>query len=246
VSEVATTPQPPSSDAGVNLAIRLSPPQQGRTSVFFRAILVLPHYVALYLLFFVAEVVSLVGWFVALILGRIPTSFQVLVTGVLRYWANVVAYGALLSGTFPKFRMEPSADSAVDFNVRHDPLNRWAVFFRIILIIPAYFLQSLLGIGVGIFLVIMWFSALFTKRTPRALHQCLATVLRYSMRLMAYLYLLTPDQPWHGWRGDAVSNTDSGEEKTSFFAISALARNLIVVAMVITVLYYVVTTAGRW
>ena len=245
VSALNVQHQPQLNDPGVSLAISLTPPQQGRLGVFFRIFLLIPHYVALYLLFFVAEVVVVVGWFVVLILGRVPTSFQVLLTGILRYFANVGAYGSLLTGTFPKFRVSPSSDSAVDLNIRHDPLNRFAVFFRIILSVPSYLLSVLFSVGIVIFIVIMWFCTLFTGRAPRALHQCVATILRYSIRSLAYVWLLTPNQPWHGWRGDAQSNDEPRTEKTSYFAISSSAQNLVVVAIVLSVLYYVLTRAGR-
>jgi len=245
VSELHLQHQPQPNESGVTYAISLAPPEQSRLSVLFRIFLLIPHYVAIYLLFFVAEVIVVVAWFIALLLGRVPASFQFLLTGVLRYFANVSAYGALLDDRFPKFRVSPSVNSAIDLNVRHDPLNRFAVFFRIILSVPGYLLSALLGVGVGAFIIVMWFCALFTGRTPRALHQCVATILRYTTRFMAYVWLLTPDQPWHGWRGDALSNGEPSTEKTSYFAISSSAQNLVVVAIVLSVLYYVLTRAGK-
>jgi hypothetical protein len=48
----------------------------------------------------------------------------------------------------------------------------------------------------------MWIVGIVTGREPRALHQALALILRYTIRFEAYFFLLTPTQPFQGFLGD--------------------------------------------
>ena len=73
--------------------------------------------------------------------------------------------------------------------------NRWTVGFRIILAVPHIIWISLVSFAAFFVLVVGWFAALFTARLPDGIARFLYRVLRYHVRLLAYLYLLRDDYP---------------------------------------------------
>jgi|SRR5579862_145255 len=72
--------------------------------------------------------------------------------------------------------------------------SRLTVFFRLLLVIPHLIWLYLWGIAVSVSVLISWFAALFTGRVPVGLHNFNTSFLRYSTRVMAYLFLLA--DPW--------------------------------------------------
>src|SRR2546425_916102 len=85
------------------------------------------------------------------------------------------------------------------------PRNRLTTAFRAILAIPHVLMVGLPGAGRvsrGVFgavativSVIAWFAILFTGRYPDGLWRFGAGVLRWSLRLQAYLYLMRDEYP---------------------------------------------------
>ena len=195
--------------AHVDLILSLEPPRQRRLSILLRWLLALPHFLVLEIVSFVAVFGALGGWFVALFTGRLPTGLQKFLTGYLRYNANVISYSTLLIDKWPSINFERQAASLVDVEVNQDRLNRLAVFGRVILMIPAFVVSGLFEFGIYPCLFTMWVLGSITGKVPRSLHQAVATILRYQIRLNAYLFLVTPLQPFSGIFGDGVVVTAS-------------------------------------
>jgi hypothetical protein len=195
--------------AHIDLVLSLEPPTQRRLSIFLRWLLALPHWFVLEIVSLVAVFGALGGWFVALFTGRLPTGLQKFLTGYLRYNANVISYSTLLIDKWPSINFERQADSLVDVEVNQVRLNRLAVFGRVILLIPAFIVSGLFEFGIYPCLFTMWVVGSITGKVPRSLHQAVATILRYQIRLNAYMFLVTPLQPFSGIFGDGVVVTAS-------------------------------------
>jgi hypothetical protein len=73
--------------------------------------------------------------------------------------------------------------------------SRLTVFFRLLLAIPSLIWLGLWGIFAELVLLIAWFAALFTGRVPEGLHDMLASFIRFSTRLNAYILLLANPFP---------------------------------------------------
>ena len=171
------------------------PAAQRRTSVAIRVILAIPHLIVLDVLAIAAFVVLVIGWFGALIGGRLPGFAGNYLSGYLRWTSRVSAYLLLLTDVYPPFAFD---DDAYPVRVAVGPgrLNRLAVLFRFILGVPAAIVTSLLGFGTMILVIFAgWPSLLITGKLPGALHQALAAVLRYNIRANGYMYLLTDTYP---------------------------------------------------
>lgn len=188
----------------VLLLVRRDLPRS-RLTVFFRLLLVIPHAFVLIFLTLAAFVVVVIGWFGALVLGRLPLWAYEYLTGWLGWSTRMSAYLYLVTDDYPPF-----AFAAPDYPVQllippPGPLNRWAVFFRAILAIPAYVVTVCFN-GIWLFVVFAWFAGVFAGRTPRAVFDAVATAVRYQTRMNAYLWLMTPTYPW-GAFGDRVDRS---------------------------------------
>jgi hypothetical protein len=179
------------------------PAPQRRLTVFFRSFLAIPHFIVLYLLAFAAGVVLFIGWWAALFTGQLPEFAVTFLTGVLRWQTRVNAYLLLLTDMYPPFSLDDDPTFPVRVAVPPaQPLNRAAVFFRFILIIPANLLSSLVSAGVYPLLsFVAWLITLVSGRLPAAMHFAYVAVLRYWTRLNGYYWLLTPAYPG-GLHGD--------------------------------------------
>lgn len=73
--------------------------------------------------------------------------------------------------------------------------SRLTVFFRLILAIPHLLWITLWGVIAALAAIVMWFATLFTGRAPRGLHDFLATFLRYTTHVRAYMLLVADPFP---------------------------------------------------
>lgn len=221
----SATPMPPmssdefGSEAQVRVGISLEPPRQSRWSVLFRAVLLLPLFVVAVGVEFVAFFVTVAAWFCALFTGRVPDSQQRFLTRALRFYCNILSYAFLLSSRWPGLTFNAKPDDQVSIEIDHVKLRRWSVFFRLVLGYPATLVGSALNLGSYPLLVVAWVWGVVAGREPRSIHQALALVLRYQIRLQAYSCLLTPTQPFRGFLGDgdekSLKSTQNSSRTTS-------------------------------
>lgn len=73
--------------------------------------------------------------------------------------------------------------------------NRLSVLLRIIFIIPAAIVVSVIGVVAAVIYFIAWFAILFTGSYPQGLLKFSAGSLRWGMRVLGYFYLLTDKYP---------------------------------------------------
>ncbi len=178
---------------------------QRRLTVVFRIFLAIPQFIVLVFLYIAVFVVVVIGWFAALFMGRLPSWAHGFISDVLRWTARVDAYLFLLTDRYPPFTFED-----VDYPIRPffpapGRLNRVAVFFRIILVIPASVFAQLVRYGLTVpLLIVMWFVILFRGTMPPTFYVCYSALLRYDVRLSTYFLLLTSEYPW-GMFGDRAA-----------------------------------------
>jgi hypothetical protein len=179
----------------------VEPPRQRRLTVLVRLLILIPHFVVLFLLHIAAVLTAVVGWFAALLLGRLPEPVFRFLAGYLGYQVRVGAAGMLLVDRYPPFALDQPPEYPVRIEVRPTGLNRLAVLFRLILMIPAAVVQGLAVAGWWAVAVVWWLITLVLGRMPRPLFEATAAVLRYDMRFCAYAMMLTPAYP-RGFFGD--------------------------------------------
>ncbi|HEY3684427.1 MAG TPA: DUF4389 domain-containing protein [Streptosporangiaceae bacterium] len=171
-----------------------NPERQRRLTVLIRVILLIPQFIVVWALGVAASVVTVIGWFGALFMGRLPTWAADYLSGYLAWVMRVSAYGRLIVDSYPPFEWSP-ADPAVRVELRPARLNRLAVLFRIILAIPAAILYAVLTYGWGACAFFCWLAVLIMGRTPEPLFGATAAVTRYELRYQAYWMMLTSAYP---------------------------------------------------
>jgi hypothetical protein len=172
--------------------------RRSRLTVFFRILLAIPHLVWLTLWGVVALVAALVNWFATLIEGVAPQSLHSFLATYVRYQLHVSAYVFLVGNPFPGFT-GAEGSYPIDLHVgEREPQNRWAVFFRLVLAVPAFFLAGAYGSLVLLVALLGWFAGLITGKMPVGLRNAGALALRYTAQTYAYLFLVTGVYPYSG------------------------------------------------
>ena len=180
------------------------PARQSRLTVLIRLLMVIPHFIVLWALGIAAYVVVIIGWFGALFTGRLPTFAADFLAGFVRWETRVFGYTILLTDVYPPFTLE-DADYPIRVAVRPGRLNRLAVLFRFILLIPAWIVASIVSYGaLTIVQFVSWLIVLISGQMPDSLHQALSAVLRYQVRVIGFAFMLTSAYP-AGLYGDPVT-----------------------------------------
>lgn len=235
------------------------PGVQNRLTVAFRLVLVIPQLVVMACLAIAAMVVQILGWFAALVMGRLPSWAQRYLCAYLAYNTRVNAYRYLLVDRYPPFHLAYDVPNyPVRIEVHPGRLNRLSVLFRAVLAIPAMMVAVVLGTGWELCAFFLWLAVLVTGRTPLPMFGAVASVLRYGLRFLSYVMLLTSAYP-RGVRGDAPAataranqTTDEASAETRFgrggtrpLRLTNGARRLLIVFVVLGILGVSADAAGN-
>jgi hypothetical protein len=172
------------------------PSPQWRLTVALRLILVVPHLIVLALLSIAAAVVAFLGWWGALFTARLPGFAVNFLSGYLRWSTRVAAYMLLLTEEYPRFTPDDDPGYRVRVAIPEPQrLNRAAVFFRFILLIPVAILSSIVEYGIAVMALVAWVITLVTGQLPTSFHLALSAALRFQTRFYGYQLMLTPTYP---------------------------------------------------
>lgn len=224
----------------------IEPVRQRRLTVLVRVLLLIPHFIVLFFLGFAAFFTVVFGWFAALVLGRLPEPVFRFLAAALAYRTRVAADGMFLVDRYPPFTLNQPPDYPVRIDVRPTRLNRPAVFFRLILVIPAAIVQSLVTSGWCALAIVWWLITLILGRMPRPLFEATAATLRYETRVSAYVTMLSPAYPKGFFGEDALSvPARQGRSATRPLVMSTAGRALLVLFLVLGLVGSITTSVTR-
>jgi hypothetical protein len=185
---------------------------RNRLTVFFRLLLVIPHFIWLGLWSIAAFVAALANWLLTLLSGRPPASLHRFLSLYIKYATHVYGYLLLGASPYPPFDGRPGYP--VDVEV--DPpaaQPRATVAFRLILLLPALVIGGALfgapqlgtrgtastyssGLGLAHAAAFLgWFVCIVRGRMPRGLRDAVTWGVGYAAQLWAYLLVLTSAYP---------------------------------------------------
>ncbi|HTA13277.1 MAG TPA: DUF4389 domain-containing protein [Solirubrobacteraceae bacterium] len=172
--------------------------QRSRLTVFFRLLLAIPHLIWLTLWGIVAYLASIANWFVTLVNGASPPVLHSFLAAYVRYQSHVYAYLFLIADPFPGFTGQAGSYPVDPLIEDPRPQNRWKVFFRLFLAVPALLIYGAYGSLLWVVGLLGWFASLANARMPLGMRNAGALAMRYSAQAAGYLLLLTDTYPYTG------------------------------------------------
>ena len=168
--------------------------QRNRLTVFFRLFLAIPHFIWLLLWGIAVWFAVVAAWFVGIFTGRVPDGLHDFIASYLRYTTHVYTYFMIAADPFPAFDGAPGypIDVAIAPPLQQ---SRLAIFFRVLLAIPAFIVLWVLQYVAQVVAFLAWFYALFAGKLHVGLRDVLAYYLRYNAQTGGYVSLLTQRYP---------------------------------------------------
>lgn len=142
----------------------------------------------------VAYILAIVSWFTIVIGGSHITAIRQYTSFYLRWRVRALSYLMLLEDSYPPFG-DAAHPASFTFVESDRARRRLTVGFRLILIIPHAIVLGLLSIAWWVTSLVAWFVILFTGNYPRGLYGFGVGVLRWLIRVEAYLLLLVDEYP---------------------------------------------------
>lgn len=167
---------------------------RSRLTVFFRALLAIPHLIWISLWSIAVFFAVIVAWVVGVVTGRVPDGLHSFLAAFTRYYTHFTAYTWIAADPFPGFTGQPGYPVDVEIDAPA-PQSRLTVFFRVILAIPVLFVTNILQNVGWLLAIVAWFVALFTAKVPKGLQEVLVYCVRFQAQTYGYVLLLTQRYP---------------------------------------------------
>jgi len=192
----------------VNLQIEY-PETSDKLTTFFRLILVLPIFLILILLLSngadadTGRDSSLlwgggIVWFPTLLMivfrRKYPKWWYDWNLNLTKFGIRVASYIFLLRDEYPSTDEDQEVHVEMPYPDVDQELNQWMPLVKWFLAIPHYIVLAILWAAMLICVIITWFVIFFTGRYPRELHEFVVGVMRWTLRVEAYAFLLTTDE----------------------------------------------------
>jgi hypothetical protein len=197
------------------LRVSARPDQPGRWLWLVKWVLLVPHYLVLVVLWLASFALTIVAYLTVLFAGRYPRTIFEFNVGVMRWTWRVGYYGYWVLGTdrYPPFTLADVPDYPARLAVDGPPApRRWLPLLAWLFALPHLLLIAALTAGVdwtfdssdlriqapgvaGLAVLVAGIALLFTGRYPKGLYDLLVGAWRWSLRVGAYVMLLTDRYP---------------------------------------------------
>ncbi len=186
--------------------------ERSRLTVFFRALLAIPHFIWIALWGIAALLAAIVNWPATLVRGQSPAGLHRFLAAYVKYATQFYAYVHLAANAYPSF--DGSDGYAVDVRIAPPARqSRWSVAFRGIVLLPATLIfaalvgepttgfdngQGSFSFGIGLLAIgalVAWFAIMARGRSSRGLRDAAVYALSYGAQFWAYALLLTDSYP---------------------------------------------------
>jgi hypothetical protein len=177
-----------------------SPLEVANWRVIGNPIMAIPHFLYLFVLGIVVNVITVIAWFSILFTGTYPESMYDFVAGVMRYQWRVATFYLFMREPYPEFGVkgtlaDPGGDPATFSITYPGELSRGLIFIKWLLAIPAFVVLFVYILGVYVALIVAFFTVLFTGKWPETWKAYTIRVMRYAFKVNAYYSLMTDVYP---------------------------------------------------
>jgi hypothetical protein len=180
---------------------------RNRLTTAFRFILAIPHIILVGgavgsgstwssngVLGTVAGVMAIIAWFAIVFAATHPRGLWDFCAFYMRWRARAIPYVMLLRDEYPPFGEGPYP-STFEIAFPDGRRDRLSVGLRIFYAIPQLIVLIFLNIAWVITSIVAWFAILITGKYPEGLYEFAVGVLRWDMRVEAYLLLMRDEYP---------------------------------------------------
>lgn len=181
------------------------PPKSNRLTVLFRILLVIPILVVYTLLASRLDVASIyskglvsslttVTALMILFRQRYPKWWFDFNLELNRFATRVSSYMLFLTDKYPSTEDQQSVHLDIKYPDAKKDLNRFLPLVKWLLAIPHYIVLGLLGLIAIVGTIVAWVSILVTGKYPKSIFEFVVGVLRYGLRVAAYVTILATDE----------------------------------------------------
>jgi hypothetical protein len=166
--------------------------------ILVKCIILIPHFIVLYVLGIVSGLAHLVIWAFVLFTGQYPEWGFNLTAGVLRWYQRLIMYLFGLTNNYPAFSMEAPGDVVIprpESSSRFFAIPIIGALVKVILLIPHLIVLYVLGIVVGLCQLVIWIPVLFTGTYPGWAFGLVSGYIIWYTRVYSYLLGLTDAYP---------------------------------------------------
>ncbi len=161
--------------------------------------LIFPHAICLIFLGLAMNICTLIAWFAILFTGSYPAGIYNFVVSVHQWSMRWIAVVSNLTDGYPAFGMGNKANKVSLHITRPATLSRLhcvlRIFVGLYVGVPhgfCLFFRQIAGYVLG---VVAWFAVLFTGKYPQGIHAFQVGNLRWGLRVMAYMTMLSDKYP---------------------------------------------------
>jgi hypothetical protein len=142
----------------------------------------------------VAGVMAVIAWFALVFAAAHPRGLWDFAAFYLRWRSRSVPYVMLLRDEYPPFGEGPYP-TTFDVQWPTGDRDRLSIGLRIFYVIPHVIVLVFLNVAWVLTSIVAWFAILFTGDYPAGLYEFAVGVLRWDLRVEAYMLLLRDEYP---------------------------------------------------
>lgn len=146
------------------------------------------------LLGLIAGVLAVVSWITIIIAGSHNSAIRQYTQFYLRWRVRALAYLMLFEDAYPPFGDGPYP-AAIVVSEPIAPRRRMTVLLRVFLVIPHLIVLALMLFAWTLTTIAAWFIILFSGTYPLGLYEFGVGVLRWRLRVEAYMLLMVDEYP---------------------------------------------------
>jgi len=164
-------------------------------------LLAIPHLIIANALRTLRNILILISFFTVLFTKQIPRPLFDVIAMTFRYEWRATSYALFLHKDYPPFDFQPAAaDDGVDIHSvvtfsYPEELSRWQPLVKWLLAVPHYVVLFFLMVASVVAVVVGFFAVLITGEYPEGVRDFVVGVTRWSLRVQAYVGLLTDEYP---------------------------------------------------
>lgn len=190
----------------VSVAVETKTDNRDRLTCALRPILAIPHSILVGPAMWInragtagliggaAYILAIVSWFTFLISGTQPDGIRDFQLFYLRWRTRALAYMGLFTDAYPPFGDAPYPAS-IEVGAAPAVRDRASIAVRLLLVLPHAIVLCFLVLAWFLTTVFAWFAILFTGRFPPSVQPFGVGVIRWTLRVEAYLLLLIDEYP---------------------------------------------------